>query len=177
MNSLTESKTSREIERVFTPDTIKSSETLKPIRISKLKRQASGFARQRETIIHIRPWYLQPQLADQIEEDAKGYIRNASFAALVERLTTHDAPVNSTGTPRRLMYPLTAVAHRDIMQDNQNLTRSLKSSYQHSELSPPLITFLKRWPNGTTQDHPKAFRNRSMQIGRKAGKHLLEDES
>lgn len=99
MNSLIESKNSREIERVSTPDIINSSETPKPIRTAKLKRQASGFARQRETIIHIRPWYLQPQLADQIEDDAKGHIRIASFAALIERLTTHDAPVNSTGMP------------------------------------------------------------------------------
>ncbi|KAF9486355.1 ras GEF [Pholiota conissans] len=87
-----ELKSSQDIERVCTPDIIQPGT---PTRI-KLKRQASIYAGPIETVIHIRPWYLQPQLNDQIEADAKGHIRSATLLALIERLTTHDAPVDLT---------------------------------------------------------------------------------
>ncbi|KAF8963919.1 ras guanine nucleotide exchange factor domain-containing protein [Flammula alnicola] len=98
LSTLIESKNTREIEKLASPDIAGSFEALsKRARENKPpKRKGSADARQIQTIIHIRPSYLQPQLTAQIDEDTKGHIRTATLPALIERLTTDMGPADLT---------------------------------------------------------------------------------
>ena len=123
LSTLIETKNTREIERISSSDINRSLDMIsKYTRGKPLGKQSFGNSRHIEAVIHIRPWYLQPLLADQIEEDSKGYIRNATLPALIERLTTHDAPLDLTRKPKVLFCHFQS-AHR-ITQDKPNLQHS-----------------------------------------------------
>ncbi len=107
LSTLIETKNTREIEKIASSDINSSFDMIsKYARGKSLNKQSFWDARHIEAVIHIRPWYLQPRLADQIEEDRQGYIRNATLPALIERLTTHDAPLDLTRKPKLLSCPI-----------------------------------------------------------------------
>lgn len=95
LSTLPESKNTREIDKLANPDIVGTFGALSEA-LSKRKREER--AQQRKAIenmkpvIHIRaqndkPRYLQPQYADQIDENDKRHIRIATLEALIERLT------------------------------------------------------------------------------------------
>lgn len=94
MSTLVESKEAREFDRLARLNF--SSSLGKKSRDKLNRKQGCKDVRRTDSVILIRPWYLQPQLAEQIEVDSKGHIINATLPALIERLTTHDAPVALT---------------------------------------------------------------------------------
>lgn len=127
LSTLIETKNTREIEKIASSDINSSFDMIsKYARGKPLNKQSFGNARHIEAVIHIRPWYLQPRLADQIEEDSKGYIRNATLPALIERLTTHDAPLDLTRKPKLLSCPIWLTHH--TTQDKPNSRRLQTSS-------------------------------------------------